>query len=87
MSRCIGNDVGSKVEVFGASEVLDLDGFEDVTTCQDSMCSTRGDIKSSDRNACLMMGLSFQGCLATRIVSMMCLVSFFSGDLGDLGGF
>ena len=87
MSRCIGNDVGSKVEVFGAGEILDLDGFEDVPTCQDSMCSTRGNVQSSDRNTCLVLGLSFQGCWATRIVSQMCLVSFSMGDLGDLGGF
>lgn len=33
MSRCIGDYVGSKVEVFGTGVIFDLDGFEDVTTC------------------------------------------------------
>ncbi len=59
MSRCIGYYIGSKVEIFGTGKILDLDGFEDVSTCQDSMCSTRGDVQSRDGNACLMLGFSF----------------------------
>lgn len=69
MGRCVGNYVGSKVEVFGTGKVLDLDGLEDVPTRQDSMCSTWGDVKSGDWNARLMLGLSFGRCWTTRIVS------------------
>lgn len=59
MSRCVSDYIGSKIEVFCTGEILDLDGFENVPPCQDSMCSTRGDVKSGDWNACLMLCFSF----------------------------
>lgn len=59
MGGCIGDYIRSKVEVFGAGGILDLDGFEDVPASQDSMCSIGGDVESGDWNACLVLGISF----------------------------
>lgn len=83
MCCCVGDDIGSKVEVFSASSVRHLNGLEDVVPCQNCVGPVGGDVKRSDTEARAMGGTSGGYWTAMSFSKVIEAYVTCIGDLGD----